>query len=317
MTTVSDPSRWTCHRLAEQVRLCKLKRQRLLWLCAIVTALGCGDDGERVQRAPVAVVSAFPAELAPILEQTQVVETAHVGRRIFRRGKIGNTDVVLFLTGIGMVNAAEAMQALLAHFAVRGVVLSGVAGSSERIGDVVVPSVWKLANGLEFPVDAAWQMLAARLGGSLVSTFARCTEIPDRPSAPQVCLQHTPALVVGGVGATSDPFGGQAAPCREDGGDVFGCDVGAIPMRTTRAVVPVPAVAQTQERTVWVEDMETAVVAEAAAAARLPFIAFRAVSDGAGDPLGLPGFPAQFFVYYRLAARNAAAATIAFVKQLQ
>jgi nucleoside phosphorylase len=62
--------------------------------------------------------------------------------------------------------------------------------------------------------------------------------------------------------------------------------------------------------------METAIVARAMAARGLPFIAFRAVSDGAGDPLDLPGFPAQFFAYYRLAARNAAAAAIAFVERL-
>ena len=30
----------------------------------------------------------------------------------------------------------------------------------------------------------------------------------------------------------------------------------------------------------------------------------------------LPGFPAQFYAYYRLAARNAAEATIAFLERL-
>jgi len=59
--------------------------------------------------------------------------------------------------------------------------------------------------------------------------------------------------------------------------------------------------------------METAAVAREAQGRGVPFIAFRAVSDGAGDPLGLPGFPTQFFAYYRLAAHNAAAATTAFV----
>ena len=48
----------------------------------------------------------------------------------------------------------------------------------------------------------------------------------------------------------------------------------------------------------------------------MPFIAFRAVSDGDGDPLGLPGFPQQFFAYYPLAAANAAAVAEAFVARL-
>jgi nucleoside phosphorylase len=63
-------------------------------------------------------------------------------------------------------------------------------------------------------------------------------------------------------------------------------------------------------------DMESAAVAREAARHGLPFIAFRAVSDGPGDPLNLPGFPAQFFAYYRLAADNAAAAAAAFVELL-
>jgi nucleoside phosphorylase len=45
----------------------------------------------------------------------------------------------------------------------------------------------------------------------------------------------------------------------------------------------------------------------------VPFIGFRAISDGTEDPLMLPGFPAQFFVYTQLAADNAAAVTLAFV----
>jgi nucleoside phosphorylase len=62
-------------------------------------------------------------------------------------------------------------------------------------------------------------------------------------------------------------------------------------------------------------DNESASVARVAAAAGIPFVAFRAVSDGAGDPLHLPGFPVQFFVYARLAAHNAAAATAAFLSR--
>jgi len=47
----------------------------------------------------------------------------------------------------------------------------------------------------------------------------------------------------------------------------------------------------------------------------LPFVAFRASSDGPGDPLGLEGF-LQFFAWYRLASRNAASATASFLAGL-
>jgi nucleoside phosphorylase len=60
-------------------------------------------------------------------------------------------------------------------------------------------------------------------------------------------------------------------------------------------------------------DEETAAAGQIAKDHATPFIAFRAISDGPGDPLMLPGFPAQFFVYKQLAADNAAAMTLAFV----
>src|SRR5438045_9552354 len=63
------------------------------------------------------------------------------------------------------------------------------------------------------------------------------------------------------------------------------------------------------------QDEETAVVAQAAAQTGVPFLGIRAASDGNGDPLHLPGFPAQFFVYRQLAGNNAAAVATAFLRQ--
>jgi Phosphorylase superfamily len=79
------------------------------------------------------------------------------------------------------------------------------------------------------------------------------------------------------------------------------------------ASAPVLAAATEAEELV---DMETAAVARIAAQHRVPFLGVRAVSDGAGDPLGERGFPLQFFDYYRLAARNAATVTAAVVQTL-
>jgi hypothetical protein len=62
--------------------------------------------------------------------------------------------------------------------------------------------------------------------------------------------------------------------------------------------------------------METAAVAAVAAELNIPFLAMRAVSDGAGDPKGDRGFPAQFFDYYRLSAHNAAIVTRAVLAQI-
>jgi nucleoside phosphorylase len=60
-------------------------------------------------------------------------------------------------------------------------------------------------------------------------------------------------------------------------------------------------------------DEETGASAAVANSHGVPFIGFRGISDGTADPLMLPGFPAQFFVYTQLAADNAAKVTLAFV----
>src|SRR5205823_1224446 len=97
------------------------------------------------------------------------------------------------------------------------------------------------------------------------------------------------------------PFGGRAFPCTPGGGPIFGCE----------ALLAGPLVPDALPPDAM--DMETAAVARVAGDAGVPYVAFRGVSDGSGDPLGLPGFPAQFFAYYRLAAENAAAVTTAFL----
>jgi nucleoside phosphorylase len=67
-----------------------------------------------------------------------------------------------------------------------------------------------------------------------------------------------------------------------------------------------------------VGDMETAAVALNAQIHGIPFLAFRAVSDGGGDPIpatAIVGFPVQFAVYQQLAADNAAAVVLKFLEQ--
>ena len=179
-------------------------------------------------------------------------------------------------------------------------VFSGVAGSPHRIADVTVPASWSEPGGPSYPADPAWLDLARRAAEPGVAALERCTLVPpDDAAADLVCMPFEPAIFVGGRGESSDPFGGERVVCRPGGGDVFGCDPALPATAATAAAGPTASPLQEEDLTV---DMETAATAREAAARGVPFVAFRAVSDGAEDPLGLPGFPAQFFAYYRLAA---------------
>ncbi len=310
-----------------------LARRGIVGLLSALMASGLVACGESGSVEPTwAILSAFPAEAAAVLRHATIDETVLRDGFEFRVGHVGEKRVVIAMTGIGLVNAAAATRTLLAGFDVAGVIVAGVAGSFHRIGDVAVPATWTLTGeGSTFAAHAPWLELAERLAQPGGVVLDRCTIVPDTiaiagaPVGETICLGFEPAVVVGGAGESSDPFGGQAFVCQPGSNDVFGCDIaaadasypssGVAGVASQVKAVPAGNISATGPWPASV-DQETAAIAREAAAAGVPFIAFRAVSDGEEDPLGLPGFPAQFFVYYRLAAINAAAAAVAFVQQL-
>ena len=93
--------------------------------------------------------------------------------------------VVLGLMGIGMVNAhTHATEAVVTHFPVAALVVSGVAGSTHRIADVVVADDWTDRDaGDVFVVNAALQSLAARAARgapALAGLYDRPADVADR-----------------------------------------------------------------------------------------------------------------------------------------
>ncbi|MEO8603725.1 MAG: hypothetical protein ABI629_14220 [bacterium] len=288
----------------------------LFCIAALLGACGSDGDDEHASAPAYAVLSAFPAELAAVLEHVEVEQTTVVDGRTVRLGRLGGARVVVAMTGIGLLNAAMTSTIVLDNFAVDGVIVSGVAGSPYRIGDVVVPESWAGDDGQAFAADPRWLRLARGAAAGDAGGLARCTMVPSHSPDP-VCLGFAPAIIVGGAGHSSDSFGNTPFKCQPAGGDVFGCDIAQPRAALARGgglrqtAAPVAAAADPVS-----SDMETAAIGRAAAAHGLPYIAFRADSDGAEDPLGLPGFPTQFFAYYPLAAHNAAAAAASFIERL-
>jgi len=283
------------------------------------------------------VVSAFPAELNAVLHAAdlRLTHAVVVDGQSFWPARTKKRSMLFALTGIGPVNATATAERAVAHFCIDAAVFSGVAGSSRFIGDVTVPSRWTGDDGHTWvPVDP--KMLAtARAVAAAPPLLEQDNRAPDAlcacPPLTTVHLPRPPSVVVGGDGVTTDPLGGRQLPCIPGGGDIFGCRVcrarsGAQgdPVGFITAIAPfidptfftgyitAPPPSTTDA---IASDNETASVAAVAAAHGVPFIGFRSVSDGAGDPLMLPGFPAQFFVYYRVAADNAARVAVAFLRQ--
>jgi nucleoside phosphorylase len=288
------------------------------------------------------VLSAMPVELGPLLGEEKIAATVAVDGHDYYVGRLRGHDVVLALTGIGPVNATRATEAALAHFrcgarpGIGAVVFSGVAGG-DYIGNVTVPTRWTLDAGRHFlGVDPQMLAAARRVARQHVALEQKapagdpacgCVTNPDLVAT--VSVTHAPRIEVGGDGQTTDPFSGRALPCVPGGGDVLGCEPcpaqknlardaqgfgsGVAPFVDPAFFTGYFASTATGPGTYVAEDEETAAVDAVASAHRVPFLGVRAVSDGGGDPLGLPGFPVQFFYYRQLAADNAAATTLAFL----
>lgn len=291
---------------------------------------------------PVLVLAAMPLELYPLIQRASVdpAHVVHVNDRTFYVGRLAANDVVLAMTGIGLVNAAETATAAFEHFRCpfSGAVFSGVAGSKSFIGDVNVPQRWTIDKGKSW-LAANPKMLATAgaLRGSKAVALARDVPVGDAAcacagvdAATPVHLPYVPQLRVGGSGTSADTFGGHAVPCLPGGGDIAGCEPclapGSTPTDAANFAANAPSLADTgffeallgppdpTTTTMDAQDEETAAVARVARRYHVPFLGIRAVSDGQGDPLNLPGFPWQFFVYRQLAGNNAATVTMAFLR---
>ena len=289
----------------------------------------------------VLVLAAMPLELNPLLAEADIdpAKTVRIEGRTFYSGRLGATDVVLAMTRIGMVNARQTATVAFEHATCpfTGAVFSGVAGSRFNIGDVAVPRRWTSDGGKTWtPVDRGMYQTARRLRDKVDMTEtvpvgdAACL-CPGVDAGTPVTMPHETRFRVGGGGTSGDTYGGHALPCIPGGGDVFGCEPclgrdgtaqDALDFAANAPSLADPAFFsdffQPPESTtdsMSSQDQETAAVAEVARRYGVPFLGIRAVSDGEGDPLHLPGFPWQFFAYRQLAGNNAAIATIAFLER--
>jgi nucleoside phosphorylase len=285
---------------------------------------GDADGGKR----RTLVLSAFPAEADAVLSHTILDPNPVViaERRHFYLGSIAGKEVIVAMTGIGLVNAVDTTEAAFARFipgsaiSIGAVVFSGVAGGAgrTRIADVAVPARWTPDNGGTFrPVDPAMLATVEKLSVALESVVGR------------IDLRRQPRVVAGGDGCSWDNNNGVAFPCIPNGGDVFGCQPRSAPDRSLRytgnfrqaagrwlrsALISNLNIVSTSDPAFEATDMETAAAQAVADAHGVPFLGIRGITDGPGDPLHLPGFPFQFFYYKRIAAINAARVTAAFLQ---
>jgi adenosylhomocysteine nucleosidase len=317
--------------MAARLRRRPLLTTRFPQLAAVAFALGVSftgataraDAAETLDATPrTAVMSAFLPEWTALQGMLRDRKDYVINRMTFATGTIEGKPVVLFLSGISMINAAMTTQLALDRFTIDKIVFSGIAGGVDpklTIGDVVVPDAWSeylesvfarekdgryavpgfagspVPNyGMMFPqpVEIAagdgtvekrmWFPVDAKLL-AIAKNVAQKTMLKDC-TAENVCLTHKPTVLVGGHGVSGQAFVDNAA-FRDYAQKTFGAEV---------------------------LDMESAGVAQVAYTNRVPFIAFRSLSDlaGGGDAENEMG------TFFQLASDNSSAVVREFLKAL-
>ena len=287
------------------------------------TALPCAGHEVEDDIRRTAVVSAFAPEIAILRSGVEGAQVHAVNGVEFVAGTLEGRDVVLFLSGISVVNAAMTVQLALDRFHVDRILFSGIAGGVDpglNVGDVVIADRWgqylelvlaretgdgwskppffdyPFANyGMMFPRSVT--VLRAGLAApetrfwfpvdeALIerARLAAADVALDRCTADNTCLGHAPRIVIGGPGVSGGAFVDNAA-FRAWTFETFGARV---------------------------LDMESAAVAHVARANGVPFIAVRSLSDLAGGSEQ----GNQLEVFFRLAAGNAAAVVRAILRAM-
>lgn len=271
----------------------------------------------------IALISAFEPEIEILRSRIQDAETVKRAKTDFVLGTLAGQPAVVFSSGVSMVNAAMTTQLALDHFAIKGIVVSGVAGGADpdlSIGDIAVPVQWGQYMEMAFAreTDTGYELppflssdfanfgmmhtinlgVFEELAGHGTSKFWFPADetflAAAKAAASKLELSSTAAdgrhlarasqIYVGGGGVSGTAFVDNAN-FREWAHSTFNARV---------------------------MDMETAAIAQVADVNSVPFLAFRALSDLAGAESGAN----QFEIFMNLAGGNLADMVEAFLKEL-
>lgn len=295
----------------------------VLALLAMPFAAQAGETSGKLDSQPrIAIISAFEPEWIALNRDVQDRREWIVNGVRFVGGTMKGRPVLLFLSGVSMVNAAMTTQLALDRFTIRSIVFSGVAGGLDPaldVGDVVVPDRWgqylesafARADGTGFapPIQRATGENFANFG-MIYPNGVRVRRTGDETGKDRrFWFEVDPGLL-----ATARKLAPQVALSRCSGTLCFRATPKVVvggngisgPVFMDNAEFRQYAFQTFQAQ---VTDMETAAVGQVAYANNVPYIAFRALSDLAGGDPGENQAPA----FYRIASDNTAKVVVAFI----
>ncbi|WP_116081747.1 5'-methylthioadenosine/S-adenosylhomocysteine nucleosidase [Tropicimonas sp. IMCC34011] len=242
----------------------------------------------------IAVMSAFEPEWIELQQDLEGVEEEVINGNRFVTGTLAGKEVVLFLSGVSMVNAAMTTQLALDRFDISHIVFSGIAGGVDpdlNIGDVVVPEKWgQYLEGIyaretdegEFVIPGWMQSDFPNYGMMFTRGVTLIRDGSDEPET-RFWFHVDPALLDIAKNlkdTTSLSACNEQDNCLSDAPEIVTGGSGVSGMTFVDNANYREFVYDTFEARVL--DMESAAVAHVAYANEIPFIAFRSLSDLAG-----------------------------------
>ncbi len=264
----------------------------------------------------LAILAAYPPEIEALLPSLSEITEYQVNGVEFYTGKMEGVDVVVFLTGISLVNAAMNTQLVIDHFEVEAILVSGVAGGidpSLSFADVTVPAKWGQYNEMVFMREVS--------PGEYVPHPGLGPEFPPYqfmgPRGMRVATKDDPSPTTRKFWYEADPDLMAAAEIAAETVEFKQCvDAETCLPRTPIVVLGGNGVTGSvfqdnadfreylfETFDAQVVEMETSAIATVAYANSIPYIGFRSLSDLAGGGGGVNEYP----IFEVLAAENAAA----------
>ena len=272
----------------------------------------------------IAVATAYTPELKALLPHLEDAKMQKMNGVEFWSGNMNGQDIILFETGVSIVNATMNTQLMLDNFDVNAIVVSGIAGGLSpelSIGDVTVASDWGKYSEAAYLRELAPGDYVAHPGVEpMFDSFefmgprgVRIASSSDSSPSPRFWFAADKSLI-------------EIAHRASDQLELQRCDSGGQCLSTTPEVrFDVKGVTGSvfmdnseyreylhQTFDAHVVEMETAAIAMVAHANDVPYIAFRSLSDLAG---GGNADSNEMDAFETLAAQNAATLVRAFLTE--